>query len=87
MARMLLLRSLATMLMVSHKALDMIVEVFEKAITDMVREICLIQAAGDYEASKAFIDKYAVMAPELAAGLKKLEGIPVDLEPLFPRYE
>jgi hypothetical protein len=60
---------------------------FETAIEDMVRDITMIQAEGDYAAAVAFIAKYAVMAPELAAGLEKLEGIPVDIEPTFPRYE
>jgi hypothetical protein len=60
---------------------------FEKAIEQMVHDITLIQAEGDYEAAVRFIAKYAVMAPELEAGLKKLEGIPVDVEPVFPRYE
>jgi hypothetical protein len=60
---------------------------FEQAIEDMVRDITMIQAEGDYEAAVAFIAKYAVMAPELAAGLEKLEGIPVDIEPTFPGYE
>ena len=63
------------------------VETFEKAIEDLVAEICLIQAEGDYEAAGAFIQRYGGMAPSLAAGLAKLDGIPVDIEPLFPRFD
>jgi len=63
------------------------VEVFEGAIADLVRDICLIQAAGDYDASVRFISEYGGMAPVLEKALAKLDGIPVDLEPLFPRYE
>ncbi len=63
------------------------VERFEQAIADMVEEIILIQAEGDYQASRDFIDRWGGMSPVLAQALEKLEGIPVDLQPLFPRYE
>ena len=63
------------------------VVVFEKAIADLVSEICLIQAVGDYEASVKFIKQYGGMAPCLARALEKLADIPVDVEPVFPRYE
>ncbi len=63
------------------------VAVFEKAIADLVSEICMIQAAGDYEASVKFIKQYGGLAPSLAKALEKLAGIPVDVEPVFPRYE
>jgi hypothetical protein len=61
--------------------------VFEKAIADLVAEICLIQAAGDYDASVKFIEQYGGMVPSLAAALEKLSDIPVDVEPVFSRYE
>ena len=63
------------------------VPVFEKVIADLVRDICLIEAEGDYAASVAFIEQYGGMSPVLAEALDKLDGIPVDVEPLFPRYE
>ncbi|MFH2051882.1 MAG: peptidase [bacterium] len=63
------------------------VPVFERAIDEMVGEICMIQALGDYEASAAFISRYGGMAPVLAEALQKLEGIPVDIEPVFSRYD
>jgi hypothetical protein len=63
------------------------VTVFEKAIAELVSEICLIQAAGDYEASVKFIETYSGMAPSLAKALEKLADIPVDVEPVFPRFE
>jgi hypothetical protein len=63
------------------------VDVFEKAIADMVAEIILIQAEGDYEASKAFIEKWGGVSPVLKAALGKLDGIPVDVEPIFSRYD
>jgi len=62
-------------------------EIFEQAIEDMVAEICMIQARGDYAASKAFILKYGQMTPLLAGSLERLGDIPVDLEPVFPDFE
>lgn len=61
--------------------------VFEKAIADLVHDICSIQARGDYEASKAFIAKYGVTTPELDGALAKLGHIPVDIAPVFPRWD
>jgi len=61
--------------------------VFVPVIKDLVGEICMLQARGDYAGTAAFIDKYAVMAPVLKTALAKLDGIPVDLEPVFPGRE
>ncbi len=63
------------------------VPVFEQAIGELVGEICVIQANGDYEGSKAFIAEYGGLRPVLEDALKKLGDIPVDIEPVFPRYE
>lgn len=63
------------------------VDVFEKSIARMVEDIILIQAEGDYEASVAYIEKWGGMSPVLAKALEKLEGIPVDVQPVFSRYE
>ena len=62
-------------------------DIFEKAIEEMVAEICMIQALGDYAASKAFIERYGKMTPLLRESLDRLVGIPVDLEPIFPSFE
>ncbi len=63
------------------------VAVFEKAIAELVADICMIEAVGDYEASVKFIEQYGGMAPVLASALEKLADIPVDVEPVFSRYE
>jgi hypothetical protein len=63
------------------------VDRFEKSIAAMVEEIILIQAEGDYQASRDYIEKWGSMSPVLAAALQKLDHIPVDLQPVFPRYE
>lgn len=63
------------------------VPVFEQAIADLVEEILIIQAEGDYAGSAAFIEKWGGMSPVLASSLEKLAGIPVDVQPVFSRYE
>ena len=61
--------------------------VFVPVIKDLVGEICMLQARGDYTGTAAFIDRYSVMTPVLQTALAKLDGIPVDLEPVFPGWE
>lgn len=61
--------------------------VFEKAIAELVGDICTIQARGDYAGSQAFIAKYGVLTPELEGALAKLGHIPVDICPVFPRWD
>jgi Peptidase family M49 len=63
------------------------VAVFEKAVAELVSDILIIQAEGDYAASAAFIERFGGMSPVLANALKKLDGIPVDIQPVFSRYE
>ncbi|MBK7187496.1 MAG: peptidase [bacterium] len=63
------------------------VAVFEQAISDLVGEICTIQAEGDYAASQAFIQRYGGMPEVLAGALAKLDHIPVDIAPVFPRWD
>jgi hypothetical protein len=63
------------------------VAVFEQAIADLVGEICTIQAEGDYAASQAFIKRYGDMPEVLAEALAKLDHIPVDIAPVFPRWD
>ena len=53
------------------------------AVEALSRELLMIQALGDYDKAKAFLDKYATMTPELEAQLKRLNNIPVDIEPKY----
>jgi hypothetical protein len=59
------------------------IDKFLPAIDEMVAEICMLQAVGDYEGTKAFVAEYGGMSPVLEAALRMLEGIPVDVEPVF----
>lgn len=63
------------------------VDVFETAIAELVGQICMIQALGDYDATDAFIAQYGGLRPVLSEALAKLGDIPVDLQPMFPDVE
>ncbi|MBM4387366.1 MAG: peptidase, partial [Deltaproteobacteria bacterium] len=56
---------------------------FAGAIMEIVREICMIQALGDYNAAKDFIAKYGKMPDEVKAALEKVKKVPVDILPIY----
>jgi hypothetical protein len=59
---------------------------FEKvgaAATDLARELLMIEARGDYEGARNLIDKYGALTEVQEGVIAKLEGIPVDIEPIF----
>ncbi|PKH57973.1 hypothetical protein CXF83_12550 [Shewanella sp. Choline-02u-19] len=55
------------------------------AITELVHDVCMIQALGDYQQSKVFLDTYAILAPEVAQLNSKMETIPTDIRPNYPK--
>ncbi|NIV98088.1 peptidase [Candidatus Saccharibacteria bacterium] len=55
----------------------------EKAVRDLAHEILMIQALGDYEGAKSFIETYRYESPELQTALDKLEDVPVDIRPIY----
>jgi hypothetical protein len=57
------------------------------AVEAMAKELLMIQALGDYDAAKAFIDKYGTASEDLESLLGKLKKIPVDIEPSFVAEE
>ena len=57
------------------------------AVESLAREVLMIEAEGDYDKAKAFIDKYATMPQSLAERLASLKDIPTDIKPVFPVEE
>jgi hypothetical protein len=53
------------------------------AVKSLSREILLLEARGDYEGTKAFMEKYGAMDPDVKAQIDGFSGIPVDIEPRF----
>jgi Peptidase family M49 len=60
---------------------------FEDGIRSLVRDLCMLQATGDYEGTKAFFERYGVLSEPLDRGIQSLEGIPVDIRPFYPAAE
>ncbi len=56
----------------------------EDGFKSLAREILIIQATGDYEKAKQFVNTYRVLKPEVKQALNKLKDIPVDIKPIFP---
>lgn len=54
------------------------------AVRKLTSEILTLQAEGSYQKAKAMREKLGVIRPEMQAGLNKLKGVPVDIEPSFP---
>lgn len=54
----------------------------EQAITELVREICLIQAAGDKEKGVKLLEM-GVVTPDIQQALDRLSTVPVDIRPVY----
>jgi hypothetical protein len=55
----------------------------DKAVKDLAHDLLMIQALGDYEGAKNFIEKYRKISPELQQALDKLKDVPVDILPKY----
>lgn len=54
------------------------------AITDLVRDICTIQHAGDKAAADKLLAEHGKMTPLLERALAKLTEVPIDIRPAYP---
>jgi len=57
---------------------------FPGAIRDLLHDMLMLQAKGDYAGTKAFLDKYGKATPQLREALKRLTAVPVDIKPIYP---
>lgn len=56
----------------------------EQAVSDLTAMFVEVQGDGNYDKAKAFMDKYAVLDAEAQTVLGDLDGIPVDIRPIYP---
>ena len=56
----------------------------ESGVRDMLHDELMLQANGDYEGTKAFFDKWAVLDEHAEAAIGEMNAIPVDIRPLYP---
>jgi hypothetical protein len=59
----------------------------KEGVTSLTREIMTIQAQGDYAKAKALGERLGVVRPAVEKALRKLAGVPVDIEPRFTAAE
>jgi len=62
-------------------------ERFPDVISDLLAEMLMLQATGDYEATRIFLDTYGHPSAELLAAVGRLEDVPVDIRPRYPTAE
>lgn len=53
------------------------------ALKELANRVLMIQATGDYQAAKDFIQKYAVDSESLKVLREKLSSLPVDIRPVY----
>jgi len=58
-------------------------ERFAPAVTSMAAELLAIQGRGDYDAAGAWLARWAVLPREVNDSLRRLDHIPVDIEPRY----
>ena len=54
-----------------------------QAVADLARDLLTLEATGDYAGAKNMLDALGVINPDVAATLKKVDAIPVDILPAF----
>jgi hypothetical protein len=55
-----------------------------EAILELTRRVLMIQSRGSYEEAQEVLDTYGVLTPPLEGAMAAMEGLPVDIKPLFP---
>jgi hypothetical protein len=56
----------------------------EAGVRDLLHDILMLQALGDYEGTKAFMAKWAVLDPDAEAVIASMDAIPIDIKPIYP---
>lgn len=54
-----------------------------QAVADLAHELLTLEATGDYAGARKMLDTLGVINPDVAATLKKVDSIPVDILPTF----
>ena len=62
-------------------------EKFPGAIRDLLHDLLMLQALGDYEGTVAFLERYGQPTEPLLAAIGRLEDLPVDLDAVYPQAD
>jgi hypothetical protein len=60
---------------------------FPGAIRDLLHEMLMLQAVGDYEGTAEFLATYGVASEALVAAIDRLGNVPVDIRPIYSQAE
>ena len=58
-------------------------EAFPGAIRDLLHDMLMLQATGDYAGTAAFLDRYGKATEPLRAAVARLGDVPVDIKPIY----
>jgi len=64
-----------------------VAEKFPDGIRDIVHDITMLQATGDYDGTKAFLARYGQATPPLLAAIDRLSDLPIDLDTRYSQAE
>ncbi|XXY14884.1 hypothetical protein WME88_42260 [Sorangium sp. So ce216] len=56
----------------------------EAAIARLVRDLCMVQHRGDRQAGSELLSRYGEVSGPMQQALGGLEGIPIDIRPIYP---
>ncbi len=62
-------------------------ESFATGIENLLHDMVMLQATGDYDGTLEFLEAYGVASPELVAAIDRLEDVPVDIRPIYSQAE
>ena len=57
--------------------------VLEQAISDLTRDVVILQGNGDYDAAQLFLEQYAILDDNAEAAIAALTNLPVDIQPVY----
>jgi hypothetical protein len=57
---------------------------FKEGVRKLTHDIMTVQAEGSYDKAKSMLSTYGVLRPAMQDALKRLNDVPVDIEPIFP---
>jgi len=64
--------------------LDMVDDKVLPTLKSLAAELLTIEATGDYQRGKEFVDRYRVVTPAMQASIDRLTQVPVDIWPSYP---